>query len=754
MSLMPAVLDHPLAREVSWVLLHSLWQGALVGAAFALARHGLRGRAAQVRYLAGCLALAAMAAGPVATLWLWPAPGTPGAPLMAAAGAEGLLRPLASAGAAALPGREAGWWLFGPEAGLWWRLGPWVSAAWALGVAVCLLRLMRGCAWVRRARRCGTERVEPAWLGIVDDLRLRLEISRPVRLLRSALVEVPTVIGWLRPVILLPASALTGLTPEQLEAILAHELAHVRRFDYLVNACQCALETLMFYHPAVWWVSRCVREEREHCCDDLVVKVCSNRLAYARALAVLAESGLGAPGLAFAASGAPLLTRIRRLLGTGAETGPATARQLTGLGLLAASLPLILGGVWLMFASAAASFQASALVRFNPEAAGPTVRGGAPPGGNGAVGIYDPYLVRREAELVQSDAILGEVVDRLGLREAWGGHGPQGGKLARPEAVGLLRRRVSLRPLRNTSLMAIQAVSGKAQEAADLANATAEAYKEYRESRRKDLSDSGIQSLLSYNEKLRREIEEAQTNADRLRQRLNLSDLAATEYTGPLLTAESLKHINALRIESAAEFVRQEKVFSELTNLSLEKLAQTLPSAVQDHLLANLLEQKNLIDQRLIYMQNDLGPSNSDLVKVQAALADLDGKIQDRVYGTMKAMEAKVNALAMYLTNLDQEVVKAKQEDIEMAKRTQPYFDAKRKLEELLRFRALLDSKIAVETQAPPRAAWVELVDAAVPPARPLPPNRRPSAGALLGSGALMDVLGALLLRAHRGPGS
>jgi predicted RNase H-like nuclease (RuvC/YqgF family) len=100
--------------------------------------------------------------------------------------------------------------------------------------------------------------------------------------------------------------------------------------------------------------------------------------------------------------------------------------------------------------------------------------------------------------------------------------------------------------------MAIQAVSGKAQEAADLANATAEAYKEYRESRRKDLSDSGIQSLLSYSEKLRREIEEAQTNADRLRQRLNLSDLAATEYTGPLLTAESLKHINALRIESAA----------------------------------------------------------------------------------------------------------------------------------------------------------------------------------------------------------
>ena len=133
----------------------------------------------------------------------------------------------------------------------------------------------------------------------------RLGVSRPVRLLKSALVEVPTVIGWFRPVILLPAATLTGLTPGQLEAILAHELAHVRRLDYVVNAFQCLVETLMFYHPVAWWISRCIREERENCCDDLVIKVCGDRLAYARALAT--------HGRASRRNAGPGLRRERRL---------------------------------------------------------------------------------------------------------------------------------------------------------------------------------------------------------------------------------------------------------------------------------------------------------------------------------------------------------------------------------------------------------------------------------------------------------
>src|SRR5438045_2418615 len=115
-------------------------------------------------------------------------------------------------------------------------------------------------------------------------LAARLRVNRPVRLLQSALVHVPAVLGCVRPVILLPASALTGLTPLQLEALLAHELAHVRRYDYLVNLVQSVIETLLFYHPAVWWISARVRDEREHCCDDLAVAVCGDPHFYASAL--------------------------------------------------------------------------------------------------------------------------------------------------------------------------------------------------------------------------------------------------------------------------------------------------------------------------------------------------------------------------------------------------------------------------------------------------------------------------------------
>jgi HEAT repeat protein len=123
------------------------------------------------------------------------------------------------------------------------------------------------------------------------------------------------VVGWLRPVILLPASALTGLSPQQLEAILAHELAHIRRHDYLINLLQAVVETLLFYHPAVWWVSRRIRQEREHCCDDLAVAVCGDSLTYARALLEMEQLRAAGPQLAMAANGGSLMNRIQRLVG-------------------------------------------------------------------------------------------------------------------------------------------------------------------------------------------------------------------------------------------------------------------------------------------------------------------------------------------------------------------------------------------------------------------------------------------------------
>src|SRR5207249_1797260 len=193
---------------------------------------------------------------------------------------------------------------------------PWVVFVWFAGVVALSLRLTSGWLVTRQLGRVGTSTVPDACREAVARLAGRLRISRPVRVLESAVVQVPAVIGWLRPVILLPVSALTGLTPLQLDALLAHELAHVRRYDYLVNLIQAVIETLLFYHPAVWWVSQQVREEREHCCDDLAVAACGDAHFYATALLGMERLRVTPPAFALAAAGrgGSLMGRIRRLV--------------------------------------------------------------------------------------------------------------------------------------------------------------------------------------------------------------------------------------------------------------------------------------------------------------------------------------------------------------------------------------------------------------------------------------------------------
>ena len=151
-------------------------------------------------------------------------------------------------------------------------------------------------------------------VGISRSAR-RLGIVRAVTLINSALVQVPIVIGWLRPAVLLPVGCLTGLSTVQIEAIFVHELAHIRRHDYLVSVFQSIVEAVLFYHPAVWWVSKQIRREREDCCDDLAVKISGDPLAYAKALSFLEEQRGSLPAAALGANGGVLAMRIKRLLG-------------------------------------------------------------------------------------------------------------------------------------------------------------------------------------------------------------------------------------------------------------------------------------------------------------------------------------------------------------------------------------------------------------------------------------------------------
>ncbi|MGB2606884.1 MAG: M56 family metallopeptidase, partial [Candidatus Sulfotelmatobacter sp.] len=169
----------------------------------------------------------------------------------------------------------------------------------------------------------------------------RLGLDRAIRYCECQWLQTPAVIGWLRPIVLLPVTALTGLSEEQLQSVVAHELAHIQRFDAFVNVFQIVVETLLFYHPGLWWLNRRIRVEREHCCDDVAISLCGNPVEYARALTLM-EEWRSAPALAMAANRGPLSERVFRLLGL-TPTGAGTRRIGLAGGLLCLIAALMAG---------------------------------------------------------------------------------------------------------------------------------------------------------------------------------------------------------------------------------------------------------------------------------------------------------------------------------------------------------------------------------------------------------------------------
>ena len=329
-------------RMLGWTLVHFLWQGAAIASLLAGLNLALRRQAPQLRYLAGCAALAAMLAAPALTFRALrssssePAVPTAAVPVPVALPSVGAAAALTAIGApprGIAPGIES--------------LLPGLVMLWGVGVLALCVRSLGGIALVSRLRRAGLSAPPVALEATLLELAETLQIRRAVRLYESALVGVPTVVGWLRPAILVPASALTGLTAQQLELILAHELAHVRRHDYLVNLVQSAAETLLFYHPAVWWVSHRMRVEREHCCDDLAVAACGSAVRYARALVDLEGLCADAPALAMAANGGSLVDRIARLVGRADEPSRAARGLAAALAVASLAVAVCAGSILL-----------------------------------------------------------------------------------------------------------------------------------------------------------------------------------------------------------------------------------------------------------------------------------------------------------------------------------------------------------------------------------------------------------------------
>ncbi len=324
---------------LGWALLHSLWQATAVTLAAAALLRLLRRQRATVRYAVayGGLLLAFLL--PASTAWRLASsthtyefgPAETRAALEGTSVAVTAGEPPRIWTSVARPALEA--------------LLPWMVAGWTLGVLLHSVRLTGGYVQVLRLRRKGASPAPERWQQVFEDLLRRLRVGLPVRLLASTKVLVPMACGWLRPVVIVPVSTLTAIPIEQLESILAHELAHIRRHDYLLNLVQSVIEILLFYHPGVRWLSNRVKDERENCCDDVAVAACGDARVYARALAGLEHLRAGAlPAPVLAATGGALLQRIRRLLVPPvAETGELGPRLAAAVLLLGA---LSLGGLY------------------------------------------------------------------------------------------------------------------------------------------------------------------------------------------------------------------------------------------------------------------------------------------------------------------------------------------------------------------------------------------------------------------------
>jgi D-alanyl-D-alanine endopeptidase (penicillin-binding protein 7) len=287
----------PLVAALGWTLVHFVWQGALLGCGVAVLLTLLRNARPETRYTVACAGLLLCLAWPAFDLALR---------LHAGAGAGGA-RLLPGSAAAQGPIAAASGLVPWLQENLGWIVALWAACAGALG-----LRMAVGLLWIGRAAR--NRACDPAWQARLSRLAERCGLGREVRLRVVDGLASPITAGWWRPVVLVPASLVAGMPPQLLEALLLHELGHVRRHDYLVNLLQNVIETLLFYHPAVWWLSRRIRAEREQIADDFAARHLGEPRRLALALSELEKLQFSRHHLAQAANGGDLMARIRRLL--------------------------------------------------------------------------------------------------------------------------------------------------------------------------------------------------------------------------------------------------------------------------------------------------------------------------------------------------------------------------------------------------------------------------------------------------------
>lgn len=305
------ILSEEVIQALGWTVIHSLWQAALLAALTGLGMLLMHRRPARERYLLSLAALAGVLVWAAFTFLSYYEPALPATEI------SGLAIPADAVGLIEVESHS--FWnsaVFQQFSDYFAQHTPLIAMAWLMGMTFFALRMLGSLLYAKQLKRRHTQPLSEQWTLRMQDFTNRMGIRRAVRLLESAVVKTPMTIGYLKPVILLPIGMVNNLSPQQVEAVLAHELAHIYRRDYLINIFQAIIETLFYFNPAVWWLSAAVRAEREDCCDDIAVPYCNNSLDYAKALLSVQEWSQSAPSfaLAFANGKNRLLNRVRRIL--------------------------------------------------------------------------------------------------------------------------------------------------------------------------------------------------------------------------------------------------------------------------------------------------------------------------------------------------------------------------------------------------------------------------------------------------------
>ncbi|MCD9019425.1 M56 family metallopeptidase [Parachryseolinea silvisoli] len=326
-----------LTEALGWTLIHSLWQALLVYGTVTIVLRIIPSHRSSLRYAVALSSLAVVLVASTATFWWYSQ--VPAHPT----GAVDVTYTFIASDIAA-PAPASVWEQMLTHVAAHMNL---ILAVWFAGALLFSLRVAGGAWYVTSLRRASSP-VGHAWQQRLDALVQQLDIHRVVTLATSVRLQAPVVLGYIKPVILVPAGMLAGLSMEQVETILLHELAHIRRHDYLANLAQMLVEALYFFNPCIWALSAQVRTEREHCCDDAVVYYGGNARAYATALVQLEEVRLRQTGVALslAENKHQLLTRIKRIM-------EKSVQQNTGRERLIPAFLLVIGLVcasWVAFA--------------------------------------------------------------------------------------------------------------------------------------------------------------------------------------------------------------------------------------------------------------------------------------------------------------------------------------------------------------------------------------------------------------------